>query len=47
MKTVGFYLTIDSLRGYFNFRNNLGTLTMLFNDINQQNKYRQVWKDIF
>ena len=24
----GFYLTIDSLRGYFNFSNNLGTLTM-------------------
>ena len=30
----GFYLTIDNLRGYFNFSNNLGTLTMLFNDIN-------------
>ena len=26
---------------------NLGTLTMLFDDINQQNKYYQVWKDIF
>ena len=24
----GFYLTIDNLRGYFNFSNNLGTLTM-------------------
>ena len=22
----GFYLTIDNLRGYFNFSNNLGTL---------------------
>ena len=43
----GFYLTIDNLRGYFNFNNNLGTLTMLFNDINQQSKYHQVWKDIF
>ena len=42
----GFYLTIDNLRGYFNFSNNLGTLTMLFDDINQ-NKYHQVWKDIF
>ena len=41
----GFYLTIDNLRGYFNFSNNLGTLTMLFDDINQQNKYHQVWKD--
>ena len=43
-----FYLTINNLRGYFNFNNhNLGTLTMLFDDINQQNKYYQVWKDIF
>ena len=43
----GFYLTIDNLRGYFNFSNNFGTLTMLFDDINQQNKYHQIWKDIF
>ena len=43
----GFHLTIDNLRGYFNFSNDLSTLTMLFNDINQQNKYHQVWKDIF
>ena len=43
----GFYLTIHNLRGYFNFSNNLGTLTMLFDDINQQNKYHQVRKDIF
>ena len=43
----GFYLTIDNLRGYFNFSNNLGTLTILFDDINQQSKYHQVWKDIF
>ena len=43
----GFYLTIDNLRGYSNFSNNLGTLTMLFDYINQQNKYHQVWEDIF
>ena len=43
----GFYLTINNLRGYFNFSNDLGTLTMLFSDINQQNKYHQVWRDIF
>ena len=43
----GVYVTIDNLRGYFNFSNNLDTLTMLFDDINQQNKYHQVWKDIF
>ena len=43
----GFYLTIDNVGGYFNFSNNLGTLTMLFDDINEQNKYHKVWKDIF
>ena len=42
----GFYLTIDNLRGYFNFSNNLGTLNMLFADNDQQNKYHQVWKEI-
>ena len=26
----GFYLTIDNIRGYFNFSNNLGILTMIF-----------------
>ena len=46
-KNGGFYVTINNFRGYFNFSNNLGTLTMLFDDINQQNKYYQVWKDIF
>ena len=46
-KNGGFYLTINNLRGYFNFNNNLGTLTVLFDNITQQNKYYQVWKDIF
>ena len=46
-KNGSFYLTIDNLRGYFNFSHNLGNLTMLFDAINQQNKYLQVWKDIF
>ena len=32
-------LTIDNLRGYFNFSNNLGTLTMLFANDDQQNKF--------
>ena len=40
----GFYLTIDNIRGYFNFSNNLGTLNMIAND-DQQNKYHQVWKE--
>ena len=43
----GFYLTINNLKGYFNFNNNRGILTMLFDDTNKQNKYYQVWKDIF
>ena len=42
----GFYLTMDNLRGYFNFSNNLGTLNMIFADNDQQNKYHQVWKEI-
>ena len=46
-KNCGFYLTINNLRGYFNFNNNLGALTMIFDNINQQNKYYQVWKDVF
>ena len=37
-----FYLTIDNLRGFFNFSNNLGTLNMLFADNDQQGKYHQV-----
>ena len=43
----GFYLTFDNIRGYFNFSNNLRTLTMLFADIDQQDKYNQVWKEVF
>ena len=42
----GFYLTIDNLRGYFNFSNNHGILSMLFTDNDQQNKYHRVWKEI-
>ena len=42
----GFYLTIDNIRGYFNFSNNLGTLNMIFANDDQQNKYQKVWKKI-
>ena len=42
----GFYLTIDNIRGYFNFSNNLGTLNTIFANDDQQNKYDQVWKEI-
>ena len=38
----GFYLTIDNLRGYFN----LGTLSMLFANNDQRDKYYRVWKEI-
>ena len=42
-----FYLTVDNIRDYFNFSNNLGTLTMLLADNDQQDKYHKVWKEIF
>ena len=42
----GFYLTVDNIRGYFNFSNNFGILTMIFANDDQQNKYHQVWKEI-
>ena len=42
----GFYLTIDNIRSYFNFSNNLGTLNMIFANDDQKNKYHQVWKEI-
>ena len=45
-KNGGFYLTIDDIRGYFNFSNNLGILTMIFHNDNQKNKYHQIWKEI-
>ena len=38
----GCYLTIDNLRGYFNFSNNLGTLNIIFAYNDQRDKYYQV-----
>ena len=46
----GFYLTIDHLKGYFNFINNRTTkvvLNMIFSNHDEKNKYHQVWKEIF
>ena len=46
----GFYLTIDNLKGYFNFIDNNTTnvvLNMIFSNDDQKNKYHQVWKEIF
>ena len=35
----GFYLTINNIRGYFNFSNHNRSLSILFADDEQQNKY--------
>ena len=43
----GFYLTIDNIKGYFNFINNNVVLDMIFSNDDQKNKYHQVWKEIF
>ena len=42
----GFYLTIDNIKGYFNF-NKTVLLNMIFSNDDQKNKYHQVWKEIF
>ena len=31
----GFYLTIDNIKGYFNFSNNIGMLDMIFSNDDQ------------
>ena len=43
----GFYLTIDNIKGYFSFGNNMVLLDMIFSNDDQKNKYHQVWKEIF
>ena len=43
----GFYLTIDNIKGYFSFINNVNVLSMIFSNDDQKNKYHQVWKEIF
>ena len=46
----GFYLTIDNIKGYFDFTDNSATkvvLNMIFSNDDQKNKYHQVWKKIF
>ena len=43
----GFYLTIDNIKGYFNFIDKNTVLDMIFSNDDQKNKYHQVWKDIF
>ena len=43
----GFYLTIDNIKGYFSFSDNIVLLDMIFSNDDQKNKYHQVWKEIF
>ena len=40
----GFYLTIDNVKGYFSFSDNIILLDMIFSNDDQKNKYLQVWK---
>ena len=41
----GFYLTIDNIKGYFSFGNNMLLRDMIFSNDDQKNKYHQVWKE--
>ena len=43
----GFYLTIDNIKGYFNFSDNNVALNMIFSNDDQKSKHHQVWKEIF
>ena len=43
----GFYLTIDNIKGYFSFVNNINVLSMMFSNDNKKNKYHKVWKEVF
>ena len=43
----GFYLTIDNIKGYFNFIDKNVVLDMIISNDDQKNKYHQVWKEIF
>ena len=42
----GFYLKIDNLEGYFNFVDNIATLSLIFTDNNQKSAYDQIWNEI-
>ena len=44
---VVFYLTIDNIKGYFSFSDNIVLLNMIFSNDDQKNKYHPVWKEIF
>ena len=40
-----FYLVIDNLKGYFDFKNNTGSLNMLFVNNEQQEKYYKIFRE--
>ena len=42
----GFYLTINNLKSYFSFSDNIIVLSMIFSNDDQKDKYHQVWKEI-
>ena len=41
-----FYLTVDDIKGYFSFMDNIIVLNMIFSNDDQKTKYHQVWKEI-
>ena len=43
----GFYLTINNIKAYFSFSDNINVLSMIFSNDDQKDKYHQVWKEIF
>ena len=40
----GFYLTIDNIKSYRSFSDNIVVLNMIFSNDDKKNKYHQVWK---
>ena len=42
----GFWLTIENLKGYFDFINGVGYLKLLFESEEQETKYDKMWKKI-
>ena len=46
-ENTGFYLTIDNIKGYFSFSDNIVVLDMIFSNNDQANKCHQIWKEIF
>ena len=43
----GFHLTINNIKGYFSFSDNINVLSIIFPNDDQKDKYHQVWKEIF